>query len=626
MKKTFRIATLLFLTVLLTLPAGPVAFGDTVRIGDVDGDGAITPQDANLITRYLAHFRNLDAAQRSRADFNGDGEITADDATLILSAVVAMEEREQTLWNISMIVSADLKGEAWGSNSEKEVGSSSALNLATYVKQEREKDPNLLLIDAGGSLFGSAIADEYSNYTNKHYGPMTRIFMNLGYNAVLLGTEAVTHQSQMIRNDMDYLKDQGISVLGANLSKVYPLITEPDTTPWNDILPYCILEVPRSEGRSLHVGVIGIVEPDLAEPYDEVYISDPLTCYETFKSKLKGSCDLTVLLYCGSVESDESQEKSYSLRSFLRQISDVDLVLVSYGAGESIRYAADGKGNNVPVISLPEGSNAVMKLSIAKRENDTIAFLSEKVNLRDYAPDADLSKQIHPYVNAVSQMMDARVGALSERIAPFATDALGVTDGMELLHEMQIWGATEWIQASGRDLPQTIISIAYPYIGTNGWNAGSVRYRDICAHTLNPPRYTLMMVRGSELRAWLNDYAHRIRTDKYVYSLHGLSYLLNTLNEDSPLGYLEHSSGLAVEEDETFTLILADDPTSESILLPYLDEDWMSYEDRVIDDFEMPQPIYTETSDVYRNANILVAFFESVGTLTLKHETGWIII
>ena len=105
------------MTVLLTLSAGPVAFGDTVLIGDVDGDGELTGQDSNMITRYLARFQTLDAAQKSRADFDGDGEITSYDATMILSASVVSEERPKTEWNVSMILTSDLKGNAWGSTS-----------------------------------------------------------------------------------------------------------------------------------------------------------------------------------------------------------------------------------------------------------------------------------------------------------------------------------------------------------------------------------------------------------------------------------------------------------------------------------------------------------------------------
>ena len=626
MNKLIRITVLLLLTVLLTLSAEPVAFGDTVLIGDVDGDGELTGQDSNMITRYLARFQTLDAAQKSRADFDGDGEITSYDATMILSASVVTEERPKTEWNVSMILTSDLKGNAWGSTSEETSGTCSALNLASFIKQEREKNPQMLLIDAGGSLFGSAISDEYMTYTEKRVGPMTRIFQSLQYDAILLGEEAVMYPSYMIRNDMDALVAQGTAVLGANLSKVYPLITDPDPAPWNDILPYQILEIPQSEEKILRIGLIGLVENDLAEPYDEVQITDALSAYETIQPKLKGTCDLTVLLYCGNVENDESQAEGHSLRSLLRQTSDIDLVLVSHGEGSGIRTAFDGKGHEVPVISLPDGAESALVLSVAKRENGGLAFMTETVNVRDYAPDEELKKTIRSYVNAMSEIMDAPVGVLTAKIEPSAPDALGMTDGMELLHEMQIWGAQQWISDSENDLPTNVISIAYPYMKTKGFNAGTIRYRDICTIEAEQPRYTLMLIRGAELRAWLKSYAEQIVSKKPIYSLHGLSYLLNTLNPEMPLGYLEYSSGLSVEDDDVFTLILAEDPDSEMLLRPYLDESWMTFEDRVVEEFEMPRPYYTVTTDEYRSVDLMVAFFESIESFSVRHETGWFVL
>ena len=626
MKKKFKTVLLLLLSVLLILPAGSVSFGDAVLIGDVDGDGEITPQDANHITRYLAHFETLDAAQLSRADFDGDGQITAYDATLILSSIVATEDRSKILWNCSMIITSDLKGEAWGSMSEGQTGYASALNLVSFVNEEREKDPNVLLIDAGGSLLGSAITDEYKTYTKKHIGPMTLIFQNLKYNGVMLGPEVIQNQAQMIRNEMDALTMKGIPVFGTNITKVYPLINDPEYAPWNDIVQCLILEVPQENGKPVRVGMIGIIEPDLADIRDEVQIDDPLPCFEKVRAKLREKCDLTLLFYYGSVESDESKPEIYSLRKYLRQISDIDLVLVSHGVGDNIRTGQDGRGKEVPIIALPDGAQNAFKLSVAKRENGAIAFLTEKVDLHAYAPDEQTKRQIKPYVTGMSEMMDARVGVLKEQIEPFAPDTLGMTDGMELLHEMQLWGARKWIETSGLDLPQNLVSIAYPYLSTTGWNAGTVRYRDICAHSASVPRYTLMLVTGAELRAWLASYAHRIMSDEHVYSLYGLSYLLNTLNNETPLGYLEFSSGISVEDDAVFTLILADDPNAESILRPYLDESWMSFEDRVVADFSMPQPTKTETSDVYRYADPFVAFFESFDEIVLKHESGWYII
>ena len=619
--------TILLLSFILLLTAGSVAVADEVLIGDIDGDGEVTSQDANFITRYLAHFETLDASQLSRADMDGDGQITSYDASLILSSVVAPEERTKAVWNISVIVTSDLKGEAWGSNSDRSIGSCSALNLVTFVEEQREADPNVLLIDAGGSLFGSAIADEYQNFTEKHIGPMTRIFRYLEYDAVMIGPEATAYQAHIVRNEIDALTSSKIPVFATNITKVYPLLSDSEYAPWNDLEQYTVLEIPQEDAKPLHIGLIGIVEPNLIESVDEVKAADPIPCFDRIRSKLKESkCDLNILIYYGNAESDESQSEEYSLRRVLRQVSDVDLVLVSHGAGKSIRVGVDGYGNEVPIVSLQDGVESACKISVARRDNGNLMFMTQTYDLRQYAPNGDMKKRIQPYVTAISEMMDAKIGVMKQKIDQFSSNTVAMTDGMELVHEMQIWAAKKWIQGSGLDLPPNLISIAYPYLGTSEWKEGPISYKDLCARDIKVPRYTLMMIRGAELRAWLKDYAGKIMKERPVYSLHGMSYLLNTQNTENPLGYLEYSSGLSVDDDEVFTLILADDPDSETILRPYLDDTWMTYEDRIIEGFTMPRPQRIMTSDVYHHIDPLIAFLEEIGEYTVTRDASWIVI
>ena len=58
-----------------------------VQLGDVNGDGEITAQDASLVLQNVAGKIELSAGQIGAADVNGDGNITAQDASLILQKV-----------------------------------------------------------------------------------------------------------------------------------------------------------------------------------------------------------------------------------------------------------------------------------------------------------------------------------------------------------------------------------------------------------------------------------------------------------------------------------------------------------------------------------------------------------
>lgn len=53
-------------------------------IGDVDGDGAVTVQDATVIQRALANMKTPENANLDAGDVDNDGEITSNDVTLIL--------------------------------------------------------------------------------------------------------------------------------------------------------------------------------------------------------------------------------------------------------------------------------------------------------------------------------------------------------------------------------------------------------------------------------------------------------------------------------------------------------------------------------------------------------------
>lgn len=408
--------------------------------------------------------------------------------------------------------------------------------------------------------------------------------------------------------------------------KANPTRNDPEITPWNEILPYTVLESEQEDGEPVRIGLIGLVDPDLAAPTDEVKAIDPKLSYLRIEKELHESCDAVVLLYHGYVEDDEMQTGSFSLRTFLRETSGIDFVLASHGTGEGSREERSASGKEIPIIQLPDSAAAAVKMTVSKRENGGFAYRTDRIDLRAYEQDEELKQVIRPYVSGISLMMDAPICTLEQDIEPYAADTLGSTDGMELLHEMQIWAAKTYLAENRLDMPPNVVSIAYPYFGTQGLSAGLLRYRDLCAIKATVPQYTLLMVQGEELRAWLRAYAGRITQEKTIYSLYGLSYLFNTWNPDAPLGFLEYSEDMEVADDDVFTVILAEDPDTPSELTSFLDETWMPYEDRVIGAFQMPQTRYTDTSEHYTAITPLVAFLERNDTFALRHAYSWIVI
>ena len=65
-----------------------------VKLGDVNGDGKMTPADSTVILRAYVGLDEVTSAEKTSADTNGDGKLTPADSTLILRAYVGLDNIE----------------------------------------------------------------------------------------------------------------------------------------------------------------------------------------------------------------------------------------------------------------------------------------------------------------------------------------------------------------------------------------------------------------------------------------------------------------------------------------------------------------------------------------------------
>lgn len=77
--------------VVSTMSVCGVDYVDSIKKGDVNGDGKITADDARKVLRASAKLENLNEKEKTAADINGDGKVTADDARTILRKSAKLE-------------------------------------------------------------------------------------------------------------------------------------------------------------------------------------------------------------------------------------------------------------------------------------------------------------------------------------------------------------------------------------------------------------------------------------------------------------------------------------------------------------------------------------------------------
>ncbi|MBE6800798.1 MAG: hypothetical protein E7529_06300 [Ruminococcaceae bacterium] len=95
MKRSLRFIALILSFLSLNLIA-PVASAASV-LGDVNGDGYITSDDARLALRFSAGMVKPTTAQKNSADMDNNGKITLEDVKLILTDALDIETYEESL-------------------------------------------------------------------------------------------------------------------------------------------------------------------------------------------------------------------------------------------------------------------------------------------------------------------------------------------------------------------------------------------------------------------------------------------------------------------------------------------------------------------------------------------------
>lgn len=95
MKRSLRLIALLLSILSLNLIA-PVVKAESI-LGDVNGDGKITSDDARLALRYSAGMEKPSSAKKTAADVNKDGAVTVEDVKLIMSDALDLATYEESL-------------------------------------------------------------------------------------------------------------------------------------------------------------------------------------------------------------------------------------------------------------------------------------------------------------------------------------------------------------------------------------------------------------------------------------------------------------------------------------------------------------------------------------------------
>lgn len=278
------------------------------------------------------------------------------------------------------------------------------LKAYTVIKEEREKDPSLLLVDCGDTLQDNMIQEFRFDDPN----PMISAMNYIGYDAWELGNHEFNFEFEALEKAMGQFKG---TVLAANIYKA-------DGTRFTN--PYLIKEV-----NGVRVAIFGLEAPNIPaweganpEHYDYMTFTNPLEETEKVLKELEGKADLII---CLAHYGEGGEYDSEGMDAVAEKYGDkIDAFLLGH-AHSTLNKTLNG------AVMLEPGSKASgvgkVTFTLERNLNGSWTVVEKKgeiipVSKQNLAVDKDFEAFVKPLDEASKEMSNSVIGQVGEDFLP----------------------------------------------------------------------------------------------------------------------------------------------------------------------------------------------------------------
>ncbi len=482
----------------------------------------------------------------------------------------------------------------------------SLAQVATFVRELREKNPMTVVLDGGDAIQGTPLSHYVLTGQLGNGSDPTVTAMNLvGYDAAVLGNHEFNYGLAPLRRALNQSR---FPWLAANLGQAKEAQLP--------VQPWIILQ--RGPVR---VGVVGVTNPhvpywDPPERWQPLAFLDPLAAAEEAIRKLRPQVDLLIVVAHAGFERDlesgepnGSDEENFAWR--LAQLPGVDILLT----GHTHRNIPPRKLGQTWVAQPGRWAELVTYFEVQLRKEHgayrVAAIQGRNVPTGEMSPDPRVLEALEPLARQVKAELDRPLGRLA---VPLRVGGVPVEDdpGLDLIHQVQLW-------ATGAQL-----SLAAPVASSQvEFPPGPLTPRLAHALYVYPNSLVVVQVSGEQLRAILE---HAVRgwqevrcvgdgplqlvreegLPTYNYdTLEGASYLVDPT---APVGARVRGlkvGGKPVQRNDTFSLVVNSYRAAGGGDYPFLRQ--------------APRVKVVDKQVV----DLLVAYFAKVGTLQPEASENW---
>ena len=243
--------------------------------------------------------------------------------------------------------------------------------LQTAVNQEREKDPDLLLLDGGDSSMGTLFQSIFSQES-----PGLRLLGQMGYDATTLGNHEFDFRPDGLAGSLNAAKASGDplpQILAANLQ--YPvdaegrIIGEDVQQLQHAMYGYGVKDYTILHRKGYKIGVFGIIGDNAVSnaPMAGVEFADPVETAREIVAKLEQQEKVDMIICLSHSGTDSDLEKSEDV-ILAQQVPEIDVILSGHShttltdpivVGDTYICSAGHYGKNLGRITVQNQSPGI---------------------------------------------------------------------------------------------------------------------------------------------------------------------------------------------------------------------------------------------------------------------------
>lgn len=276
--------------------------------------------------------------------------------------------------------------------------------LYSAINAERERDPELLLLDAGDFSMGTLFQTIFASHA-----PQLRMMGIMGYDATTFGNHEFDLRAESLANSLKTAKSSGNNppqIVASNVS--FPLDENESLTPSLQYLKEAMEEYGVSDyyiinRKGIKIGIFGVMGEDSASnaPMSEVVFTDAVLNAQRVVDILKNKekVDLVICLSHSGTSDKKSQSEDEILA---KKVPAIDVIISGHShtkidkpliIGNTIIGSCGEYGENFGIIKIARNSNSEWELI-----NYNLNPINDKL-----PPDSDISETIEGYKKIVQK-------------------------------------------------------------------------------------------------------------------------------------------------------------------------------------------------------------------------------